>query len=133
MGKMTWNRFVVKHPQAICVVCGFAWRAPRVSLAADGRQIPTPYAAVVEAVARVLKGDWAIRSERQQKASLIHIIISDQADLQLVQTMFQLSRHDPRPMPRPCREVHEFPYDPGDYGRLLKALGYASLSHPRGQ
>lgn len=37
MSKKSWYAFVTAHPKAICVFTGFAWKAPAIGLAHDGR------------------------------------------------------------------------------------------------
>jgi len=86
----------------------FNWKPPRISLARDGRKFPSPYAAIVEAVAHVLKGEWTIRSETQGKATLIHIVLADRDDLHLLEKMFQLSRCDLGQSPRRVAKYTSF-------------------------
>ncbi|WP_144259417.1 hypothetical protein [Methylocystis sp. ATCC 49242] len=124
MGKRSWDVFVKANPKAICVVTGFGWKAPRVGLARDGRKFPTPYGVLIEVLGKTLKGDWTIRSERNGKATLIHIALVDRSDLALIGKIFQIGQNPNVKPPAPCAELHQFPYDPSDYARLTKACGY---------
>lgn len=125
MPKKAWNDFVRDHPKAICVVTVFAAGGAKLGLAADGRQIPTPYKILPEVISSFAKGDWTIRSEKAKKQTIAHIIFADKNDAVEFNKIFRLSKNSNSDAPPPpCAELYQFSYNPDDYRRLLKGAGY---------
>jgi hypothetical protein len=124
MSKKSWDAFVEAHPAAICVVTGFDWKAPALGLARDGRKFPTPYGVLIEVLSQTLKEDWTIRAQSKHKGMLIHIVVVERSDLSGIGKIFEVGQNKAVKPSAPCSEVHQFAYDPSDYGRLTKMCGY---------
>jgi hypothetical protein len=123
MTKMAWNDFVIAHPRGICALSGLPTiKFPKGTLARDGRKFPTPYNMLLETLNRVLVGHWTAR----KAGSVVQIIVADSADLDNLQKLFQMGSINRNPLPSPCGQGYQFSYDGEEYGRLGKALGYAS-------
>lgn len=121
MAKLAWDDFVQAHPKAICVFANKSGiKIPAGSLAHDGRKLPTAYGMLIEALGRVLKGDWTAR----QVGKVIQIVLITPTDLATLQKAFQMGQLPQRPGTAPCAVAFGFVYGPEQYAQLAKGLKY---------
>jgi len=122
MAKKTWNSFIDAHKTGTCVVGACYAKTPPNRTLLDGRQLPTPYGVLDEALHKVLKHDWAIRKE----GIGIQVVLANAADLQNFQKLFQLAPANTAGPIAPCSQAFQYVYDNSDYLRLATGLGYVA-------
>jgi hypothetical protein len=121
MAKLAWNDFVTAHPKAVCVYANKSGiKIPAGALAQDGRKLPTAYGMLIEALGRVLKGDWTVR----QVGKVIQIVLIQQADLATLLKLFQMGQLPNGSRAAPCAAAFGFVYGPQQYQQLAKGLKY---------
>ena len=120
MAKMAWDDFVKANPECICVFINAAGvEIPSGTLTRASLKLPTPYGMLIEAFSRLLKGDWAIRKDKD----VIHLIIKEPTDLTQLGKSFQVgpSGHMVSAL---CKQAVHFAYTPQVYANIAKVLGY---------
>jgi hypothetical protein len=119
MARMSWNDFVAKHEQGVCVIFAFTAKDSK-SLDLDGKKLPSGYGALTAVLEKIFTSDWTAR----RSGSAAQIVLVSESDLGQLKQRFRVGTTNIIRPPKPCGSAFQAIFGPEEYVRIATALGY---------